>query len=101
MPENRTPEGHFGKGHSGNPGGRPKEDAELKAIIDEKCGPEYFVKKLLQFVDFGEDHATKLKALVILLERRYGKPSQAIEHSGEIVTWGTVIDAIRKKAAAG
>ncbi len=89
------------KGQSGNPGGRPKEDAELKRLIDKNCPPEYFVKKLMDFIDFGEDHNIKLKALVILLERRYGKPHQAIEHSGEIVTWGTVIDAIRKKAAAG
>ena len=91
----------FEKGKSGNPGGRPKEDAELKRIIDEECGPEYFVEKLLEFVNHAIDQGVKLKALIYLMERRYGKPHQAIEHTGEIVTWGTVIDAIRKKSAAG
>jgi hypothetical protein len=65
-------------GPSPNPSGRPKEDDELKRIIDEKCPPAYFVQKLLSFVDESENPKVRLAALVVLLERRYGKPSQAI-----------------------
>lgn len=97
MPEGKR----FQPGVSGNPGGRSKEDAELKRVIAEKCPPEYFVKKLLDFVEFADTHSVKLNALIVLLERLYGKPKQAVEHSGEIVTWGSVIEAIKAKSAAG
>jgi len=89
------------KGVSGNPGGRSKEDAELKRVIQENLPPAALFKKLMDFVEFADDHGTKLKALQILIEYGYGKPKQQVEHSGEVVTWGSVIDAIRNKAAAG
>lgn len=65
----------FQKGQSGNPGGRPKEDAEIKALA-RAAGPEA-IEKLLELLR-GDDRRTALAAAQALLDRGYGKPAQAI-----------------------
>lgn len=75
----------FVKGQSGNPGGRPKSEQALKDLIDLKTGgPEYFVNKLMDFIDHAKDHKVKLNALELMMAYRFGKPRQEMEHSGEI-----------------
>lgn len=71
----------FQKGQSGNPGGRPKEDAEVKALA-RVSGPEA-VQKLVELMR-GDDRRTALAAAQALLDRGYGKPGQSIEHSGVV-----------------
>lgn len=94
----------FKKGQSGNPGGHSKEkraeEAEFKAIIDQKTnGPVWFVNKLMEFVQFGSDHAIKLKATLALMEYRIPKPKQQIdvEVSGTIEL-ASAIEKARKRA---
>lgn len=70
----------FQKGQSGNPGGRPKEAAEVKALAREH-GAEA-VAKLLQLMRSAEREETQRAAAIDLLDRGYGRPTQAIE--GEI-----------------
>lgn len=73
----------FKKGQSGNPGGRPKAEQELKAALDEVFGePLAWAKKLKEFVDFGETHAVKMSAMKMAFEYRHGKPHQQIEVEG-------------------
>lgn len=79
----------FQKGQSGNPGGRPKEDAEVKALA-RACGPEA-IDKLVELMR-GDDRRTALAAAQALLDRGYGKPAQAIvgDEGGPVefaVTW--------------
>ncbi len=79
----------FQKGQSGNPGGRPKEDAEVKALA-RTAGPEA-IEKLLELMR-GDDRRTALAAAQALLDRGFGKPAQAItgEEGGPVelaVTW--------------
>lgn len=79
----------FQKGISGNPGGRPKEDAEVKALA-RSCGPEA-IQKLVELMR-GDDRRTALAAALALLDRGFGKPSQAVEMSGPdgeplVVSW--------------
>lgn len=75
----------FVKGQSGNPGGRPKSDQTLKDLIDLKTGgPEYFVNKLMDFIEHAREHKVKLDAMALLMAYRFGKPRQEMEHSGEI-----------------
>ncbi|MET3929569.1 HEAT repeat protein [Lysobacter sp. OAE881] len=79
----------FQKGQSGNPGGRPKEDAEIKALA-RAAGPEA-IDKLLELLR-GDDRRTALAAAQALLDRGFGKPAQAItgDEGGPIefaVTW--------------
>ena len=70
----------FQKGQSGNPGGRPKEDAEVKALA-RAAGPEA-IDKLMELMR-GDDRRTALAAAQALLDRGFGKPSQAVEVSGD------------------
>lgn len=65
----------FEKGKSGNPGGRPKESAEVKALAREH-GPAA-IKKLAELMNCGNPR-TEVAAAQALLDRGYGKPAQAI-----------------------
>lgn len=69
----------FQKGQSGNPGGRPKEDAEVKALA-RASGPEA-IEKLIELMRCDEKR-TALAAAQALLDRGFGKPSQSVELSG-------------------
>ena|ERR1700730_11562314 len=71
----------FVKGQSGNPGGRPKKDQEIKALAQEECAAA--IKRLAFWRDSEEARAS-VAASVALLDRGLGKPAQAIEHSGSI-----------------
>lgn len=65
----------FEKGKSGNPGGRPKENAEIKALARE-YGPRA-VERLAELMD-GDDPRVAVAASQALLDRGYGKPAQVI-----------------------
>jgi len=69
-------------GKSGNPGGRSKDHKKLKEIItleaQAKSGgscAKYFVRKLIDFIEFADTHKVKLEALKLLMAYRYGNPS--------------------------
>lgn len=79
----------FQPGQSGNPGGRPKEDAEVKSLA-RTAGPEA-IDKLLELMR-GDDRRTALAAAQALLDRGFGKPGQSVELSGPdgeplVVSW--------------
>lgn len=65
----------FEKGQSGNPGGRPKEDAEVKALARQH-GPAA-IQKLAALMECGSPR-TEAAAAIALLDRGYGKPAQTI-----------------------
>lgn len=81
--------GTFKKGKSGNPGGRPKEAAEVKELARE-YGAEA-IAKLVELLR-GNDPRTSKAAADSLLDRGFGKPGQSVEMSGPdgaplTVTW--------------
>lgn len=71
----------FQKGQSGNPGGRPKECAEVKALA-RQYGPEA-IEKLVTLLR-GEDARVAKAAADSLLDRAYGKPTQGVALSGAV-----------------
>lgn len=70
----------FEKGKSGNPGGRPKEVAEIKALA-RAHGPEA-INKLVSLMDCGKPQ-TEVAAAQALLDRGYGKPAQVLAGDSE------------------
>ena len=69
----------FEKGKSGNPGGRPKESQELKAIFLAACPGA--IEKLIALLD-SADPDLRLKAIKEVLDRSLGKAAQAITGEG-------------------
>lgn len=65
----------FEPGKSGNPGGRPKENAEVKELA-RKQG-KTAIAKLVELLSCGESR-TELAAAQALLDRGFGKPAQSI-----------------------
>lgn len=75
---NRTENGKFKKGVSGNPGGRKAMSPELKEIF---YAATFDAAKLLIAVinDCTEKTENRIKASEIVLDRVYGKAHQAIQ----------------------
>src|SRR5262245_7114065 len=75
---NRTENGRFAPGVSGNPSGRPKLPAEVKEMFQAKA-PEAFevLCKLLH----AHDPKVSVIAAREILNRAYGRPVQSIDAS--------------------
>lgn len=81
-PQNRQKQdGKFQKGRSGNPGGRPKEVAEVRDLARQHTTEA--IKTLVSIMknpkQAGRSRAAAAEAI---LNRGWGKPMQPNEHSG-------------------
>ena len=70
----------FEKGKSGNPGGRPKEVAEVRELA-KKHGPAA-IERLKTLMN-SENERTAVAACEALLNRGYGRPAQSVTLAGE------------------
>jgi Family of unknown function (DUF5681) len=71
----------FVKGQSGNPGGRPKELSDVVQLARGYTGPA--VQTLAKIMGQSKASATaRVTAAIALLDRGWGKPSQAITGEG-------------------
>ena len=64
----------FAPGQSGNPGGRSKESARIKALAASKA--ESAINKLVKIMETSEDEKNVIAAANALLDRGIGKPAQ-------------------------
>ena len=61
------------KGQSGNPGGRPKGNPEVKALA--KAGSVKAIKRLIELID-SSDGRIAISASTVVLDRAWGKAAQ-------------------------
>lgn len=87
-PENRRPEaagrksnGQFQKGKSGNPGGRPKELAQVKELA--RAHTVEAVETLVEVMKTARSAVARIMAADSVLNRGWGKPTQAVELTGK------------------
>lgn len=71
----------FQKGQSGNPGGRPKDDNELKKLCKAATKESY--SRIAEIAQSAEDEGVRLKANTWILEYGWGRAKEQIELSGE------------------
>ena len=75
---NRSLDGRFKRGRSGNPGGRPKTLARVQDLARQYS--ETSIKVLGEIMeDEDERGATRIAAIQVLLDRGWGKPLQRID----------------------
>jgi len=70
----------FKKGQSGNPGGRPKEVAEVRELAKEH-GPAA-IERLAELMG-SDNERTAVAACEAILNRGYGRPAQSVTLAGE------------------
>lgn len=71
--------------------------AALEQLAQEHTGAALAV--LVDVMQNAEAPAARVSAAVALLDRGYGRPRQAVEHSGGVDV-GTVLDAARKRVSS-
>jgi len=78
----KAPRTAWKKGQSGNPGGRPKEVAEVRELARQYT--EQSIQTLVTLMQSAGSERTRLAAASELLDRGYGRPPQAIDLGGPI-----------------
>jgi hypothetical protein len=63
----------FEKGQSGNPGGRPKGDGEIRELARQHTMTA--LRTLIEIADHGQNESARVTAANSILDRGYGKPA--------------------------
>jgi hypothetical protein len=74
---NPSGKGGFAKGHSGNPGGRPKSIASLQ--LAARAHMHTALKTLITIAKGGKSETSRVAAATALLDRGFGRPIQSLE----------------------
>ncbi len=69
-----------GRKTGGRRAGTPnRSTVDLRELIDAVADPEALVKELVRLARGAEREETRLQAIRELLDRRFGRPTQAVE----------------------
>ena len=88
----------FKKGESGNPGGRPKVIAELRALA--RAHAPDAIKELARLAIKAKSEAARVAAIRELLDRAYGKAGQAPITENEVDPSDLTAEEVRKELLA-
>jgi hypothetical protein len=87
--------GRWVKGQSGNPDGRPRQDAHIRELARAHSADS--IATLDQLRRKSKNDMVRFHAAVALLDRGYGKPTNYIEAGSSIAD---EIDKIKRRGAA-
>ena len=87
--DNRPPSGRrFRPGQSGNPGGRPKLEGDVRALAQQHGRAA--LERLVQLMGSDNERVAVVAAQAVL-DRAYGKPPQGLQISGELGVRGSLV----------
>ena len=86
---NRNKSGQFAPGTSGNPGGRPKDEARVAELARSYTNEA--IETLVDFMRNGRDERVRGTAAQALLDRGWGKPKVEVVNEGG----GGYLEALR------
>ena len=75
----RTTTGQFAAGSSGNPGGRPKDEARVTELA--RSFTIEAIETLVELMRYGKDDRVRGTAAQALLDRGFGKPKVEIQNT--------------------
>jgi Family of unknown function (DUF5681) len=87
----------FEKGQSGNPGGRPKADGEIRELARQHTAAA--LATLAEICQSGENESARVAAANALLDRAWGKPAVPVvaDDLPPVITFNIGVRDIRPK----
>ena len=80
LPSKRTKSGQFVPGSSGNPGGRPKDEARVAELARSYTSEA--IDTLVELMRHGKEERVRGTAAQALLDRGWGKPKVEVVNEG-------------------
>ena len=81
LPSKRTKSGQFVPGSSGNPGGRPKDEARVAELARSYTSEA--IDTLVELMRHGKEERVRGTAAQALLDRVWGKPKLEVVNEGD------------------